>query len=233
MLAWRIASSRSSRSTSRSVKAKPLLNRAIACQPPASFVFCTLLAHLVFQMSKKEEEAHLSIHVLPVQSAYMRAAGSLFARKPTRCGLRSSFDRPSATSAWSFFAMFAARTTLHEVGLLPVALIFAACGLKKDPMDSWEGGPEGVETSSAISLLLLYATQVLPSKTFHHPAHRVTLTPPKPPNKKMFVPHLTALGSANQRSALSANMVRHGPLAAARLAARHRVGKCAGQKSSM
>ncbi len=46
----------------------------------------------------------------------MRAAGSIFARKPTRSGGLSSCCSPSAISASRFFATVAASTTLQDAG---------------------------------------------------------------------------------------------------------------------
>lgn len=74
----------------------------------------------------RERTAYLSRHVLPVQSAYMRAAGSWFARNPTRCGGRLSFCRPSATSVCNRFAIVAARTTLQDGGAPPRLIFLSA-----------------------------------------------------------------------------------------------------------
>ena len=59
---------------------------------------------------------HFSLQVRSVQSAYIRAAGSEFARKPTSNGAFESFERPSATSVRRFFATIPAKTTLQEAG---------------------------------------------------------------------------------------------------------------------
>jgi hypothetical protein len=60
--------------------------------------------------------AHFSLQVFWVHSAYIRAAGSAFARNPTRWGGEGSFWRPSVTSRRRFLAMLFARTTLHDAG---------------------------------------------------------------------------------------------------------------------
>lgn len=62
------------------------------------------------------QNAHFSLQVLDVQSAYMRAAESEFARKPTSEGIRWSLDRPSETSDRRNLATVPAKTTLHEAG---------------------------------------------------------------------------------------------------------------------
>lgn len=61
--------------------------------------------------------SHFSLHVLAVQSAYIRAPGSVLARKPTSDGGFSSFDRPSFTSDWRLFAIVLARITLHDADI--------------------------------------------------------------------------------------------------------------------
>ena len=99
-LAARIWPSSSSRSTSRSSNVKPL--------DDGQGTFCP--SYLMGQ------NAHFSLQVLEVQSAYMRAAGSEFARKPTSEGIRWSLERPSETSDRRDFATVPARTTLHEAG---------------------------------------------------------------------------------------------------------------------
>lgn len=63
-------------------------------------------------------DTYFSLHVFSVQFAYIRAAGSVFARNPTRWGGLSSAFRPSVTSASSPRATEAARTTLHDAGPL-------------------------------------------------------------------------------------------------------------------
>lgn len=62
------------------------------------------------------EQAHFSLQVRPVQSAYMRAAGSVLARKPTRTGGLSNCWSPSAISASRLFATVPASTTLQDAG---------------------------------------------------------------------------------------------------------------------
>lgn len=59
-------------------------------------------------------DPHFSLHVLEVQSAYIRAAGSKFARNPMSKGGRGSLERPSATSERRDFATVLARMTLQE-----------------------------------------------------------------------------------------------------------------------
>lgn len=65
-------------------------------------------------------EPHFSVQVREVQSAYLRAAGSVFARKPTRCGERWSLERPEDTSDRRDLATVPARMTLHEARLTSV-----------------------------------------------------------------------------------------------------------------
>lgn len=60
-------------------------------------------------------ETHFSRHVFADQSAYMRAAGSLLARKPWSRGGRSNALMSTCTSSSSCFAMELANTTLHEL----------------------------------------------------------------------------------------------------------------------
>lgn len=64
----------------------------------------------------KGRKPHFSLQVLLVQSAYIRAAGSEFARKPTSKGARGSLESPSDTSERRNFATVPARTTLQEAG---------------------------------------------------------------------------------------------------------------------
>jgi hypothetical protein len=100
------ASSRSSRSTSRKSKAKPLCSRQD-----------TDTSHCHFNWQcHGNNYAHFSVHVLPVHSAYTLAAGSELERKPTRSGLRSILLRPSLTSSRTLLAMLFARMTL-QLGL--------------------------------------------------------------------------------------------------------------------
>ena len=54
------------------------------------------------------------MHVLPVQSAYLRAAGSALARNPTSSGAFLIADKPAETSSSMLCAMGPARITLHE-----------------------------------------------------------------------------------------------------------------------
>lgn len=63
---------------------------------------------------------HFSLHVLLVQSAYIRAAGSEFARNPTSKGARGSLESPSDTSERRNFATVPARTTLQEAGAVSI-----------------------------------------------------------------------------------------------------------------
>ena len=63
------------------------------------------------------------MQVREVQSAYLRAAGSEFARKPTRWGGCWSLERPKATSDRRDLATVPARTTLHEARLASVLAI--------------------------------------------------------------------------------------------------------------
>lgn len=60
--------------------------------------------------------SYFSSHVLPVQSAYILAAGSELARNPTSSGLRPSAPSDDFTSDSSDLATEAARTTLHVAG---------------------------------------------------------------------------------------------------------------------
>lgn len=71
---------------------------------------------------------HFSLHVFAVHSAYMRAAGSVFAKKPYSRGGWSRALIPAVTSASRLFAIACAKTTLHElagaaVAMLPVVLV--------------------------------------------------------------------------------------------------------------
>lgn len=62
---------------------------------------------------------YFSWHVFAEYSAYLTAAGSLFARNPTSFGLKLSCVRPWATSVRSLAAIEFARMTLQfvEVGV--------------------------------------------------------------------------------------------------------------------
>lgn len=71
-------------------------------------------------------ETHFSRHVFSVHCAYMRAAGSEFARNPTRCGGLSSDFNPSLTSPRSPSATLRARTTLHDDGGAAAASVLGA-----------------------------------------------------------------------------------------------------------
>lgn len=62
--------------------------------------------------------AHFSLHVREVQSAYIRAAGSEFARKPMRRGVRWRVERLVVTSDSRDLATVEARITLHEAGVV-------------------------------------------------------------------------------------------------------------------
>ena len=68
-------------------------------------------------MNCMHEQAHFSLQVLAVQSAYIRAAGSEFARNPTRKGGLASFERVSWTSLRIVLAIVPARTTLQDAGV--------------------------------------------------------------------------------------------------------------------
>lgn len=59
---------------------------------------------------------HFSMHVFADQSAYIRAAGSSFARNPTNFGFSWSFESPSCTSANNPLQIVPAKKTLHVAG---------------------------------------------------------------------------------------------------------------------
>jgi hypothetical protein len=73
--------------------------------------------------------AHFSLQVFCVHSAYMRAAGSAFARKPTRWGGVGSFWRPPLTSRRRFLAILFARITLQDAGASEVEAMIVWGGL--------------------------------------------------------------------------------------------------------
>lgn len=70
---------------------------------------------------------HFCSHVLPVQSAYSFAAGSVLPSIPRRCGVFPSLLMPSFTSASNVLAMLFARMTLQAVaGGLEMPLVVMA-----------------------------------------------------------------------------------------------------------
>lgn len=70
--------------------------------------------------------------VFLVHSAYSFAAGSLFARIPTRCGTCSNLERPSRTSERRDAAIVPARMVLHAVVEIVAAEGFAVGGPEVD-----------------------------------------------------------------------------------------------------
>lgn len=65
-------------------------------------------------MSIRLKSTYFSLHVLAVQSAYMRAAGSLFARNPWSRGVRANVLISAVTCSSRLLAMELASTTLQD-----------------------------------------------------------------------------------------------------------------------
>lgn len=65
-------------------------------------------------MDVRTKSTYFSLHVLAVQSAYMRAAGSLFAKKPWSRGVRANVLMSAVTCSSRLLAMELASTTLQD-----------------------------------------------------------------------------------------------------------------------
>lgn len=103
VFAARMCSSRSSLGTSRSSNRKPLEEEEGVSQA-------------VFLGPSFRGRTHFCLHVFCVQFAYIRAAGSPFAKKPTSSGGRSIFAKLALTSFSRPSATVAAETTLQVAG---------------------------------------------------------------------------------------------------------------------
>ena len=117
--ATRILASSSSRSTSRSSNLKPLNHQS------QNNFYEIMRSSRLLSKGGTNLYSHFSRQVRSVHSAYLRAAGSVFARKPTSNGLFPSFDSASDTSVNKSLATVLASITLQDVGsaVLPVAMM--------------------------------------------------------------------------------------------------------------
>lgn len=118
-LAARILASRSSRSTFRSSNLKPLNHQS------QKNSYETIRKSRTPSIGGTNLYSHFSRQVRSVHSAYLRAAGSVFARKPTSNGLFPNFDKASDTSVNKSLATVLASITLQDVesAVLPVVIV--------------------------------------------------------------------------------------------------------------
>lgn len=107
--AARIFASSSSRSTFRSSNLKPLNHRCQTTSEEQSE------PNKLLNTGGTDMYSHFSPQVRSVHSAYLRAAGSVFARKPTSNGILPSLESPSDTSINKSFATVPANTTFQDV----------------------------------------------------------------------------------------------------------------------